>query len=101
MRRNAIIGLTIPARHIEKIEFRRSEAQGLSKTGGARRVAGDMHKDRRPLLGLARQRAGDVGAQKGVEALRRVGKEQLLAPLEPFAHDIKLQRPRFCFRSAQ
>ena len=79
MGRDAVIGLAVPAGNVEDFDFGIGEAQRLAERGRARRVARDMDEDRRPALGLARQRAGEIGAEEGVEALGRVGEEKLFA----------------------
>ncbi|MFO1124478.1 MAG: hypothetical protein U1E25_03705 [Methylocystis sp.] len=79
MRRHPIIGLAVPARHVEDFDVGIGEAQSGAKGGRPRRVARDMNEDRRAALGLARQRARKVSADEGVEAVRRMGENQPLA----------------------
>ena len=81
-RRDAVIGLAVPAGQVENFDEGRGEAQRLAKLRRARDVPRDMHEDGRLVLGSFRQRAREIAGDEGVEPLGRVGEKQLVAGLQ-------------------
>ena len=100
MRRDAVIGLAVPAGNIENFDVRIGEAQRLAESGGAPRVAGDMDEDGGLPFRLARQSAGEIGADEGVEALRRMGEDELLAFGEASSRGVEVCARAFLFGGA-
>ena len=70
MRRDAVVGQTVPGRKGQHREIGREESQGFAQAGHALIVAGDVEVHPPPgRLGLR----GDILDQQGVEAFRDIG----------------------------
>ena len=69
--RHAVIGLAIPCRKLQRLDLGRSEGKRLGEGASALAVPREMNQHDAALLAVARERTGQIGDAKGVEAVRR------------------------------
>ena len=69
--RNAVVGLAIPGRQVERLDLRRGEAQRVDEALRAHAVARDENQRGGALLTGARETAREFGDDEGVEPFGR------------------------------